>query len=155
MVHRLGTVAGADIEQCAYCRICHSISVYLLDTEVWVGHSPQCVDVVGILFRAGCRRLFRHTGDERCRYGVAGFLAPHFPAAVRASWHAGYTGSGHPYNGDSSFPEISGCECADTSRLTLEFFSFAHIGTLLLRIAASTLLTVTCIMAVEGIRKKG
>lgn len=39
--------------------------------------------------------------------------------------------------------------------LTLEFFSSAHIGTLLLRIAASTLLTVTCIMAVEGIRKKG
>lgn len=39
--------------------------------------------------------------------------------------------------------------------LTLEFFSFDHIGTLLLRIAASTLLTVTCIMAVEGIRKKG
>ena len=39
--------------------------------------------------------------------------------------------------------------------LTLEFFPFAHIGTLLLRIAASTLLTVTCIMAVEGIRKKG
>lgn len=39
--------------------------------------------------------------------------------------------------------------------LTPEFFSFAHIGTLLLRIAASTLLTVTCIMAVEGIRKKG
>lgn len=39
--------------------------------------------------------------------------------------------------------------------LTLGFFSFAHIGTLLLRIAASTLLTVTCIMAVEGIRKKG
>ena len=39
--------------------------------------------------------------------------------------------------------------------LTLEFFSIAHIGTLLLRIAASTLLTVTCIMAVEGIRKKG
>ena len=39
--------------------------------------------------------------------------------------------------------------------LTLEFFSVAHIGTLLLRIAASTLLTVTCIMAVEGIRKKG
>lgn len=38
--------------------------------------------------------------------------------------------------------------------LTIEFFSFAHIGTLLLRIAASTLLTVTCIMAVEGIRKK-
>lgn len=26
-------------------------------------------------------------------------------------------GSGYPYNGDSSFPEISGCECADTSRL--------------------------------------
>ena len=39
--------------------------------------------------------------------------------------------------------------------LALEFFSFAHIGTLLLRIATSTLLTVTCIMAVEGIRKKG
>ena len=39
--------------------------------------------------------------------------------------------------------------------LTLEFVSFAHFGTLLLRVAASTLLTVTCIMAVEGIRKKG
>lgn len=37
---------------------------------------------------------------------------------------------------------------------TLEFFSFAHIGTLLLRVVTSTLLTVTCIMAVEGIRKK-
>lgn len=156
MVHRLGTVAGADIEQCAYCRICHSISVYLLDTEVWVGHSRNAL-MLWAFFRAGCRRLFRHTGDERCRYGVAGFLAPHFPAAVRASWHAGYTGSGHPYNGDSSFPEISGCECADTSRLVAypRILLFAHIGTLLLRIAASTLLTVTCIMAVEGIRKKG
>ena len=38
--------------------------------------------------------------------------------------------------------------------LTLKFFSFAHIGTLLLRVVTSTLLTVTCIMAVEGIRKK-
>lgn len=38
--------------------------------------------------------------------------------------------------------------------LALEFFSFAHIGTLLLRVVASTLLTVTCIMAIEGIRKK-
>ena len=38
--------------------------------------------------------------------------------------------------------------------LTIEFFSFAHIGTLLLRIVASTLLTVSCIMAIEGIRKK-
>lgn len=38
--------------------------------------------------------------------------------------------------------------------LTLEFFSFAHIGALLLRIVTSTLLTVACIMAVEGIRKK-
>lgn len=38
--------------------------------------------------------------------------------------------------------------------LTIEFFSFANIGTLLLRIVASTLLTVTCIMAIEGIRQK-
>ena len=38
--------------------------------------------------------------------------------------------------------------------LTLEFFSFAHIGALFLRIVTSTLLTVACIMAVEGIRKK-
>lgn len=38
--------------------------------------------------------------------------------------------------------------------LTIEFFSFAHMGTLLLRIVASTLLTVVCIMAVEGMRKK-
>ena len=32
--------------------------------------------------------------------------------------------------------------------------SFAHIGTLLLRIVASALLTVTCIMAIEGVKKK-
>lgn len=38
--------------------------------------------------------------------------------------------------------------------LVLEFFSFAHIGALLLRIGASTLLTVACIMAVEGVRKE-
>ena len=38
--------------------------------------------------------------------------------------------------------------------LVIEFFSFAHMGTLLLRIVASTLLTVICIMAIEGIRKK-
>lgn len=38
--------------------------------------------------------------------------------------------------------------------LTLEFFSFAHLGILLLRIAASTLLTVACVLALEGIVKK-
>lgn len=37
--------------------------------------------------------------------------------------------------------------------LVVEFFSLAHIGALLLRIAASTLLTVACIMAVEEIRR--
>lgn len=35
----------------------------------------------------------------------------------------------------------------------IEFFSMAHIGSLLLRIGASALLTVSCIMAVEGIRR--
>lgn len=38
--------------------------------------------------------------------------------------------------------------------LSIEFFSFDHIGALLLRIVSSTLLTATCIMAVEGMRKK-
>ena len=38
--------------------------------------------------------------------------------------------------------------------LTIEFFSFVHIGELLLRIVASTLLTFLCIMAVEGVRGK-
>lgn len=38
--------------------------------------------------------------------------------------------------------------------LTLEFFSFVHFGFLLLHILASSLLTVACVMAVEGIRKK-
>lgn len=37
--------------------------------------------------------------------------------------------------------------------LTIEFFSFVHIGALLLRTVTSTLLTITCIMAVEGVRK--
>ncbi len=38
--------------------------------------------------------------------------------------------------------------------LTMGFFSFVHIGMLLLKIVASMLLTVACIMAVEGVRKK-
>lgn len=38
--------------------------------------------------------------------------------------------------------------------LSIEFFSFAHLGTLLLRILSSSVLTVACVMAVEGIRKK-
>jgi rod shape-determining protein MreD len=38
--------------------------------------------------------------------------------------------------------------------LTIEYFSFAHLGMLLLRIVASSLLTVCCIMAVEGMGKK-
>jgi len=37
--------------------------------------------------------------------------------------------------------------------LSLEFFSFSSIPLLLLRVVACTLLTVTCIMAVEGIRR--
>ena len=37
--------------------------------------------------------------------------------------------------------------------LTIEFFSFSSIPLLLLRVVACTLLTVTCIMAVEGIRR--
>lgn len=38
--------------------------------------------------------------------------------------------------------------------LTLEFFSFAHFGMLLLRIVTSTLLTVMCVLALEGMVKK-
>lgn len=38
--------------------------------------------------------------------------------------------------------------------LSIEFFSFAHIETLLLRIVTSALLTITCVMAIEGVRKK-
>ena len=37
--------------------------------------------------------------------------------------------------------------------LTLEFFSFTTLPLLLLRVVSSTILTVTCIMAVEGVRK--
>jgi rod shape-determining protein MreD len=37
--------------------------------------------------------------------------------------------------------------------LTIEFFSFTSVSTLLLRMVFSTLLTVTCIMAVEGVKK--
>lgn len=37
--------------------------------------------------------------------------------------------------------------------LTLEFFSFTSIPMLLLRMVSSTVLTVSCIMAVEGVRK--
>ena len=41
-----------------------------------------------------------------------------------------------------------------TILLTIGFFSFVHIGMLLLRILGSTLLTVICIMALEGVKKK-
>ena len=37
--------------------------------------------------------------------------------------------------------------------LTLEFFSFTSIPLLLLRVVSSTILTITCIMAVEGVRR--
>lgn len=37
--------------------------------------------------------------------------------------------------------------------LFIEFFSLAHLGTLFLRILASALLTVVCIMALEGTKK--
>jgi rod shape-determining protein MreD len=37
---------------------------------------------------------------------------------------------------------------------TVEFFSFAHLGLLLLRIVCSTLLTLACIVAIEGLRRK-
>ena len=46
---------------------------------------PQCVDVVGIFLGLAVDVFSDTPGDERCRYGVAGFLAPHFPAAVRSS----------------------------------------------------------------------
>lgn len=41
-----------------------------------------------------------------------------------------------------------------TMLLTLEFFSLAHYGILLLRILASSLLTVACIMTLDGIYRK-
>lgn len=37
--------------------------------------------------------------------------------------------------------------------LTIEFFSFTSLPLLLLRVAACTLFTFTCIMAIEGIRR--
>lgn len=37
----------------------------------------------------------------------------------------------------------------------IEFFSFVHIGNLLLRIVSSTVLTIICTMALEGIVGKG
>ena len=37
--------------------------------------------------------------------------------------------------------------------LSIEFFSFSSIWLLLLRVLLCTILTVTCIVAVEGIRK--
>lgn len=37
--------------------------------------------------------------------------------------------------------------------LSIEFFSFTSLPLLLLRVAACTLLTVVCIMAIEGIRR--
>lgn len=49
---------------------------------------------------------------------------------------------------------VAGVLVHHTLLLTLEFFSFAHLGILLLKIVACTLLTVLCMLAVEGIIKK-
>lgn len=83
-------------------------------------------------------------------------FAPYILTLVRASRYAGYIGSGNPYNGNLSFLKylVASVLVHHGMLLTLEFFSFVHIGALLLRIVTSTLLTVACIMAVEGIRKK-
>lgn len=58
--------------------------------------------------------------------------------------------------GISSFLKylVAGVLVHHSMLLALEFFSFAHVGTLLLRVVTSTLLTVSCIMAIEGIKKK-
>lgn len=41
-----------------------------------------------------------------------------------------------------------------TALLAMEYFSFAHLVALLLRIASSAILTVLCIMALEGVSKR-
>ncbi|MDR0961109.1 MAG: rod shape-determining protein MreD [Mediterranea sp.] len=41
-----------------------------------------------------------------------------------------------------------------TTLFMVEFFSFAHLGLLLLRIITSSLLTIACIMAIEGVKKE-
>lgn len=117
MVHRLGTVAGADIEQCAYCRICHSISVYLLDTEVWVGHSRNAL-MLWAFFLGLAVDVFSDTpGMNAAATVLLAFLRPTFLRLFVPRDTLDTLVPYHPYNGDSSFPEISGCECADTSRL--------------------------------------
>ena len=111
---------------------------------------------VGILFRAGCRRLSDTPGMNAAATVLLAFLRPTFLRLFVPRDTL-----------DTLVPAIRTMGILPFLKylvvsvlihhgllLTLEFFSFAHIGTLLLRIAAR-LLTVTCIMAVEGIRKKG
>ena len=157
MVHRLGTVAGADIEQCAYCRICHPFLYIYLILKFEFGHSPQCVDVVGIFLGLAVDVFSDTPGMNAAATVLLAFLRPTFLRLFVPRDTL-----------DTLVPAIRTMGILPFLKylvvsvlihhgllLTLEFFSFAHIGTLLLRIAASTLLTVTCIMAVEGIRKKG
>ena len=55
----------------------------------------------------------------------------------------------------SFFKYVVACVLVHHSLLfALEFFSLAHVGTLLLRMVMSLALTVVCIMALEGIVKK-
>ena len=156
MVRRLAVVAGADIEQYAYRRICHSLSVRLSDTEVRVGDFAQRADAVGFLFGSCHRCLFRHAGYECCGNGFSGLLRPvllrlftprdtveSFVPAVRTMGIS-------PFLKYLSFSVL----VHHAVLLSIEFFSFAHLGTLLLRILSSSVLTVACVMAVEGIRKK-
>jgi rod shape-determining protein MreD len=41
-----------------------------------------------------------------------------------------------------------------TTLFLVEFFSFAHLGLLLLRILFSTLLTLACVLSIEGLRRR-
>ena len=115
MVRRLAVVAGADIEQYAYRRICHSLSVRLSDTEVRVGDFAQRADAVGFLFGPCHRRLFRHAGYECCGNSFSGLFASGTVASVHTARYGRKFCTGCPHHGYFAFSEVSFVQCAGSS----------------------------------------
>ena len=154
MVRRLAVVAGADIEQYAYRRICHSLSVRLSDTEVRVGDFAL---MLWAFFLGLAIDVFSDTPGMNAAATV--FLAFLRPVLLRLFTPRDTVESFVPAvrtMGISPFLKYLSFSVLvhHAVLLSIEFFSFAHLGTLLLRILSSSVLTVACVMAVEGIRKK-
>lgn len=114
MVRRLAVVAGADIEQYAYRRICHSLSVRLSDTEVRVGDFAQRADAVGFLLGLAID-VFSDTPGMNAAATVFWPFASGTVASVHTTRYGRKFCTGYPHHGYFAFSEVSFVQCAGPS----------------------------------------